>query len=282
MKAMQFLKNHYEKVILSLVLLGLVAAAVALTIQVNHVQGKLNADEKGLELPPNVPVQFRPFDPYQKAAEKGTNPPPVNLTGQHLLFNPVQWVLQPDGKLVKVDSENKLGVGAVEITKIAALNYILSLERVSGSPENPRYQLGLVRQGATEARDRNKKNLFLSTGGKTSQFAYGETNVTASLKEVKGTPAQPDELVLELSMTGEDGQPKTLVVSTNKPYSEVMGYVIDLKYPPENKEFRNVKLGDIVTFGLEAYKVIAITEKQVTFEAVRNQKRMVIKYGAAP
>ena len=280
---MQFLKNHYEKVLLSVVLLILVGAAVVLTIQVNQEHGKLATIEAGLQQTTNVPVQFRPLEPYLATVAKATNPPAIDFSGQHLLFNPVRWVLQPDGKIIKVDSDNKLGIGAIEITNIKVLNYTISFDKVSGSPESPRYQLGVERQGAADARDRRKKSFFVSAGGKSTQFVYGETNVTATVKEVKGTPAEPTDLVLELSINGEDGQPKTITAGPNHPYTEVMAHTVDLKYPPENKTFLNQRVGgEALQLGMESYKIIAITEKQVTFESVRNQKRTVIKYGAAP
>lgn len=265
---MQFLKNHYEKILLSLVLLGLVAAVAVLFIQVGNVKKELKEKELGGPVE-HKEVEVRPHLEYEEALQKGTNPPPIDLVTGHRLLNPYRWVLDSQGKIIKVDAEDKLGAGAIQVVRVTNFNYVISFIRASGAT----YQFGTQREGM-ETRPRS---VYLRVDDKKPVFYTDGTNASLALKEVKGEPANPTEVVVEFERPEASGGAITLTIKPDEPYTELMFRQADLMYPPENRPFNGVKVGDSLTLGGETYKVIAITDKQVIFEAA-NKKRTIINY----
>ena len=94
---MDFLKKHYEKLVLSIVLLAVAVAAFLLTVQVGNVKQTL-ADQlqqkivkKGAVLPPiNLSTN-------QAIATRAAARIKVVLDGPHNTFNPGSWEKTPDG-----------------------------------------------------------------------------------------------------------------------------------------------------------------------------------------
>ena len=101
------------------------------------------------------------------------------------------------------------------------------------------------------------------------------------LSSVQGPSNAPTALVLELSDSD-----KPITIAADKPYKRVDGYMVDLRYPPENKTFPNRRFGDPVfgkiTIAGEDHNIVApITEHEVTLSD-RKGKKWTIKYNAAP
>ena len=272
---MQFLKNHYEKIILSIILLGLIGAVVVLFIKVNDEKNKMQKIENELVVG-SKEVAVRDHAEFVDALAKGTNSPSIDLGRGHLLFNSYKWVVDGNGKIIKVDSEDKLGPGAIKVLGVTNLNFVISLSRVSGGGDNPSYQISTKR----DVLDRVARNHYVKAKDKAKPFPYGETNITFTLKEVRGEPSKPTELILDLEKPDELGGIVEITVKPEEPYKELIGREADLEYPPLNKLFPKVKVGDSLNLGSESYKVIAITDRQVIFEA-QNKKRTIINYGSA-
>jgi len=272
---MQFLKNHYEKLILSIALLGLIGGVVVLFIQVDGVKSAIAKVEKDLITPVSKPVVLRARDEFVQALEKGTNPPPVNLTAGHRLFNPYRWVVDASGVLKKVDRDDILGPGAMKVLSVSNLNFTITLVRVTGT-ENPTYLLSTRR----DVLDKAARNHSLRLNDKSKPFPYADTNATFTVKEAKGEPTNPTELILDFEKPEEMGGLTPVVLKPNEPYRELMSREADLQYPPENRVFSKVKVNDSLTLGGETYKVIAITDRQVIFEA-QNKKRTIIDHGGS-
>ncbi len=265
---MEFLKKHYEKILLSVILLVLAVAAVMLSIKMRELRSQLQQNEE--QITQIAQKAFAPLDlrAFQKIIQVATNPPPLNITSQHLVFNPVKWYKKPDNSLIKVQVGNEVGIGALEITKITPLNLIISLDAGTpgGSPDNPRYKFNVERQGATNKNDAKLKAFYAPAGG---------SNAVFTVKEVKGEKLNPSEILLTLA----DGSSNDVIsVSKEKPYSQVTDYAADMRYPPEMKDFPNLRAGSGVTVGGQKYYVIAITDKQVVMSAESNQKCTIIPY----
>ena len=86
----------------------------------------------------------------------------------------------------------------------------------------------------------------------------------------------PAEFVLELADDKEQ-----VVVSRDKPYVNVAGYSVDLKYEPERLTFNGKKMGDSLIFGGDTNKIVAITETNVTVQAT-STKRTTVSYTPTP
>jgi hypothetical protein len=267
---MQFLKKHYEKLILCIVLLALAVAAVMLSIRVSQVKRSLKKSSDTIASYPKSPLKPVDLTIFEASLAVHTNPPAVSMTNKHLLFNPVRWYKKPDGTLFKVATGNEIGIGALQCLQIKPLKRIVSLEGVTGSAEKPRYTIGVVKQGSLVKAEQNRKLFYVSPQDKNKLFF---------LKEVKGEALNPTELVLTWL---EDESNDELIVSKAAPSEKVTDHLVDLAYPPDNLEFKNKRLNDSITIAGENYIIIAITEMQVVMSAERNQKRTIVPLRATP
>ncbi|HEY1173411.1 MAG TPA: hypothetical protein VGH19_18725 [Verrucomicrobiae bacterium] len=267
---MQFLKKHYEKIILCIVLLALAVAAVMLSIKVSNVKRSLVKAGKTIDSYPRVPLKAVDLTAFQNSLAVHTNAPALSMTNRHLLFNPVRWYKKPDGNIIKVSTGSEIGIGALQASSIRPLKRIVSLESASGTGEKARYNIGIVKQAGATPADRRKITQFASLNEKNKYFM---------LKEVRGDV--PIEATLVLVWL-EDETNDELLVSKAMPSEKTTDYVVDMAYPPDNQEFKGKRVNESITIAGENYIIIAITETQVVMSAERNQKRTIVPLRATP
>jgi hypothetical protein len=258
-KLIQVFKLHYEKILLSVMLAGL-AAAVWFLYEESIKEEETNA--RFITGVGRRKVQgVKPVDlsSYQNLLKMVQNPPALSLAGGHNVFNPVKWVRRPDGMVIKVQTGKEVGPEAMTISKITPLHYIISLDRIAQGG----YVIGVTREAAERLIERRKQSKFV-TQGNTNQFF--------TLREVKGPPEDPTELVLELADTKE-----TVSIAKTKEYKRVVGYEVDLKYPVENKNFPNQRVGSTITVAGDQYNIVAISENEVVLSARLNDKKYTIR-----
>jgi hypothetical protein len=94
---MEFLKKHYEKVVLSAVLLVVAGVAFWLTQAVSQVQTSL--DEQLKARVRGSKKQLQPVDLTNAVAavQQLDKPSPLELSGGHGVFNPSRWIRGSDG-----------------------------------------------------------------------------------------------------------------------------------------------------------------------------------------
>jgi hypothetical protein len=270
---MQFLKKHYEKVLLSIVLLGLAGAAAALPWQVSHERDRLEEIQRNL----TVKVKAKPFKPFDDwlATNKtvlARLDHPLNLvfSGPHNLFNPVPWKKLPSGPIVPVRTGDELGPGAVKIVQIKELMLTVSFDVVippTNPGDPPKYQVTVRRE-----HDNNPRPNIRATSMSTPR------NDMFELLRVQGSTNDPAGLVLKLK---DDFEPITVL--KEKPFSRVVGYAADLVYPPGKQTFNHKRTNDQLKLedDPETYKIVAITRNEVVLSADSNKRRTVIKYNSA-
>jgi len=258
---MEFLRKHYEKLLLSVVLAGLIGAVFFMLKRIADEREFLDGKRKGITEKMN-PYKALNTSAYDSALQRTKTFHPIILHGQHNTFNPVLWQRKPDGALLKVVTGKEIGPTAAMVTDISPLYYILDLERVSGSS----YQVSVIREALPNPADRIKRSRYVSlTSPKTEFFR---------LKEVKGPADNPTELVFELADTQE-----TVSIAKDKPFKRVDGYTCDIEYPLENQKFAKLRQGDEVAFGGEEYTV-DIKPDEVVLSAKSSTKRTSLKYSA--
>lgn len=274
---MQFLKKNYEKVLLGLVLVGLVAVAVFLLVVVTNEKQKLADFTNGLifRTPPSLPAPD--LGGAEASLRRAATPVAyVFADSIHKLLNPVRWQKRGDEKPFK----NPAGfvIEKVEVTKQTPLYLIITFapESTSVSDYGVRYTVAVEPQAAS--RQRQKRSFLVAIGEKRE---YGDKKDTFTLVSVQGPTNSPTGVVLDLS----DSE-KPITVAADKPFRRIDGYMVDLKYPPENRTFPNRRFGDpiygkIVIEG-EEYNIVApITEHEVTLSDKKG-KKWTIKYSASP
>ena len=142
---MDFIKKHYEKILLSVVLLGLVGALVFMALIIPSEQQKVRTITSSiiggrvvaltnldLTRQSNVTVQLQSH--YR-----------LDFEATNRLFNPVEWVRTPDGRLKKATG---ITPQAAVVTSIKPLYTALTLDSVETNELGARYVIGVERQAA--------------------------------------------------------------------------------------------------------------------------------------
>jgi hypothetical protein len=263
---MDFVKKHYEKVILSAVLLGVVGFLVFLPFVISNEQVKLKEMAETVVSYPAKPLP--PLDLTRSAAISQRLKLPANFdfSTTNRLFNPLEWKKRTDGTLFPIKSGNETGTGAAVVTKITPLYFIITFDSTETNGAAPRYVLGVERQGAEKPAMRRKQQHYASLGEKKDFFI---------LSEVNGDPADPSGLVLKLTDSGD-----MVTVSKDKPFQRVENYAADLKYDLEKpvKNFAGLRAGSHLSFGGEDYIVVAVDADEVILSAQSNQKKTTLPY----
>lgn len=254
---MEFIKNHYEKVLLSLVLLGLAVTVALLPARVPSVDASAPAgSQKAL-----APLDLRT---NEAALTNLSELPHLVFTGSNNLFNPVQWRRRVDNSLWKIISDNEVGPGALRILRTnSPLYFILSYEGVS----LPKYQIGVTLETNKNVNLRGKVIRYGALNEKTEYF---------KITKIIGAEEAPDALVLEVNDLKEQA-----TVSKEKPFKMIVGYTTDLAYPPQNMTWREKRVGDSLVFDGDTNNIVEITANEVVLSA-SSGKRTTIKYNAAP
>ncbi len=271
---MEFIKKNYEKIILSIVLLGLVGVLAAMP-------GIISADQARQRdltsaIVPKKPEPLPPLDlsRQQAAMDRLKSPYNLDLSTTNKLFNPVTWRKNRDGRIVKV---LQIGPSAAVVTKITPLYFSISLDSLTTSQISPtneisvRYKFSIEDQSAALAIQRRPRAKYASKGETVVDKSVGGKNEGFTLVDVKGPPDNPDQLILKLADTGE-----TNTVSKAKPFRRVEAYAADIKYDPDKPASAGVRMGDHLVFAGDDYNVIAIDKNSVVLLAQSNQKKYTL------
>jgi hypothetical protein len=262
---MDFIKKNYEKVLLGIVLLGLVAAVTFMLFKIGGDKQKLEDLRNSFIRRPTKALTNLDLALPEKTLKRVAIPALVDFANTNRVFNPLAWVKTPDGKLIP---SQKAGPTAVVASNITALYLRLTLESVNASADGTlKYIVGVERQAAPRASDRNKKSSLVKLNEKTDLF---------KLVDLKGPPDNPTNIVLELNDTGDK-----ITVSKEQPFKRVDGYQADLKYPPQNKNWPAQRMGDKLNINGENYKIVVINQNEVVMSAP-NEKKWTIRATPRP
>jgi hypothetical protein len=263
---MEFLKKHYEKILLGVVLLAVAVAAGFLPIKITSEKQKLTDLNSQRRNPKAAPLTNLDLTISDKAIARMSAATPLDFGPPNKLFNPMPWQQTRDVP-PKLIPGTKVGPAAVMVTNITPLYLQITLDQVTVSDSGPKYVIGVEKQAAANPRDRTKKEAYCRVGDK---------NDTFKLLEIKGPADNPTNVVVELNDTGENA-----VVSKDPPFKRVDGYLADLRYAPENKPWPARRVGNTLSFNGEDYKIVTITKNEVVLLAP-NQKKWTIKSSTPP
>lgn len=257
---MQFLKNHYEKVILGVVLIGLAAMAGLLSLKIIDERSAL-PNASTLPAPRSTPIEDIEPAQYEEAVDVLNRVPEPSLSGPHNVFNPVLWMKNPDDKMVKIDSPDKWGVNLLQITDLKPLSLRIAFDRVSEAG----YFFRVENEASEDSSDRRGRSVFVSPGSpRTDVF---------TLEKVNGPAAEPVSFELLINDSLE-----RVVVSAGRPHVEVRGYLADLEVPSERKKFPATRVRDLLRFGNDTNIVVDISSNQIVLQALSNEKIASVPY----
>jgi hypothetical protein len=209
----------------------------------------------------------KPLVPLDLTAESNTVqrlqlPCQLDFETTNKLFNPVEWQRAVDGALIKIESGNEVGAGAVMVTHLTPLYFILTLDSAETNEFGARYIIGVERQAAALAWRRVKRQHYASVGEKNEAF---------TITTVQGPPANPTGLILQLTDSGE-----MATLSKDKPFRRVDAYMADLRYAPEGKNWQDQRVGDDLKFAGDDYIIVAINRNELVLSAKSNQKKTTL------
>jgi hypothetical protein len=180
------------------------------------------------------------------------------------LLNPVKWQRKPDGGLIKVVSGKEVGADAMVATRFFPITLTISYDRVAGTG----YFFSVENQAATNALLRTKQQRFATLN---SQSKIPGSSVAFVLREVKPTPEDPTELVIEFTDTLERAS-----ITKDKPFTRIEGYAVDLKYPLENLTFLAQRVGSLpLRFAGDLYTIVAVTKDEAVLSGSNDKRYQV-------
>lgn len=259
---MQFLKKHYEKILLGGVLAGMIGVLVFMLFYIAADKEEMEKNVDSLINPTVRPLPDLDLTTNNAVIARLQSPYNLDFETGHKVFNPFEWQMTADNRMVK---KANLGAQLAVATNVVPLYFVLSLDSVITNELGARYVVGVERQAAPTPAKRHKQQRYVSLGDK--------PNDTFSLVEVKGPPENPDALVLKLVETGE-----TVTISRGKEYRRVDDYMADLRYDPEKKLFRSRRTGDRVSFGGTDYLIVEINQNEMVLADQSNQKKTSLPF----
>ena len=256
-------KNHYEKLILALALLGLAAAVVILMQSSAAEQEKIQEYVKQVERRAPAPVKPLDMGRLEGTLKKAQQPPGLNLDGEHKLFNPVKWQRRGDGGWVKTVKGTEGTVDELEIARLAPLQFIITFDKFTGTG----YTIVTTNEAALPP---YQKRYYYN-------YTLNDTNKPILiLREIKGAADNPDGLVVELKESGE-----RVEIGKERPFIRTNTFEVDLKWKVDNKDFKRQRTNSVVNLGGDPYKIVAINPAEVVLSAP-NDKKYTVRAPSAP
>jgi hypothetical protein len=270
---MQFIKNHYEKILLGAVLLGLVGVLVAMWFVIEADRQKMENLRNTYFPKAPTPLQDLDLKAQNDAMNRLSAPLTLDWSTTNRLFNPVQWLVDRNGKLIKVNDPNQVGPGAVVVTKIEPLYFIITLESAATNEVGGLYTFTEEDQSASALSQRRVRRHYAAKGETVQDKTVTDKDEGFKLVAVNGPPENPDQLDLKLLGTGE-----TVQLSKAKPFRRVDGYTADLAYAPDKLNAPGLRVGSSIKIGGDTYNIIRIDQNQVVLLSQSNGKRWTLAY----
>lgn len=274
----QLCRQHYEKLVLVLVLLLLAGAVFVLYGASQDENEKVREMTKVFIGKSGAAITPVSLEPFESAIKNVTNRATLNYSGPHNLFNPVKWQLnRAGGPPIKVQSGSEVGVGAMRLVSITPLKLTVSFDKpaMSGSDVTG-YHTIVTNELATIPRLRRIVQYIGVDRDKNPPFSTN-TQVFV-LSEVKGPPEEPTELVAYL----KDFDNERITFARGTPYQRTVGFEAELKYTVSGKLYPRLRKDSSVDIDGETYKVVDIVANKVVLSDDSNGKRYTIDQMVAP
>lgn len=263
--------NHYEKVILAVILIALLGAAAFLPFRV--AQSRDTIREALAQSAKKAKKETKPADTaeHEAALKKAKSPPKLDLSGEHNLVNPVVWKKGRDGNLFKVVKGDEEGPGGLSVVQIRPLYLSIAYEGTQPAADSVRYRFSILdeNKGGRSARPRP---IFASIG------SAGKSDPFVVTKIVSGTPENPTAIEIRFADSTE-----TAVLSADQPFKRIAGYEADLVHEKVGAKFNNVRAKQQggIRLGSQTYNIVAITKDEVTVQS-NTQKRWTVGRKGSP
>ena len=245
---MDFIKKHYEKVILSVVLLAVAIVVFLLTVEVGTVKEELAEQLAQKTVKKGASIPALDLSTQKLVVARSSQPLKVVLDGPHNTFNPGTW--EKSGDVLR-RRQGKAGLAGLAVTRITPLNLVITYRGPVGVADNPRYQFAIAREFEKAPAKRQPVITSLTPGAK---------DAVLSLIEVRGPKDDPTELSCELVETRE-----RFVLSRTKDFRKPLGYAADLR--GDGRDYLARRVDDVLQLGGTTYKIVAIAKDELVVSA---------------
>jgi hypothetical protein len=261
---------HYEKIILSIILLALLGAAGFLPFRVAQNRETIR---QALELAERArKKESEPVDTsaYEAMIRRTKLQPKVELSGDHNVLNPVLWKRGRDGTIFKVTRGDEDGPGGLVATEIRPLHLVIEFQGIQASGESIRYKFSVLDEskGGRSARPR-QSYLAIGNSGKNDPFV---------VTKVVGPPDAPTAVEFRFADSTE-----TATVTLEQPFKRVAGYEADLVHEKLGTKFNNVRTKQPggIRLGSQTYNIVAINKDEVTVQSSTSKRWIVRRKGVS-
>ena len=262
---MNFLKKHYEKVLLGAMLAGLIGVLVFMLFFIASDREQMDEKSKGLINPRVTDLTNLDTTILDAAMTRLQAPYNLDLETTNKLLNPLEWQKALDGTLIL--KEKKTGLQVAVVTNIAPLYTIVSLDSVVINDVATNYVIEVEKQAAPTVAKRRPTRHYVAKGEKPNP------SDPFVLQDVKGPPENPSGVVVKLADMDEP-----VTISKDNPYRRVDAYFADFRYDPERKVFHGKRAGDKVSFGGVDYVVVDVNQNELILSDQSNQKKTSLPF----
>ena len=265
---MQSLKKHYDKIILSAVLLVLLTVAIKLPFDVSAFRTELESVRQTNETITPALFEHADMSTNKTLIASFKDPKTPVLSGEHNLFNPRTWTRRPDLSLVKAQFGSD-GLDGLRVTKIDELKLSVTYLGIDASTTSSKtYNFRFVNPEPRLATNTSKLQVQNRSGSSASAL---------TLTRIAGPPDAPTSFTLNLKLPNrQDFEQITVTPST--PYERPVGYSADLAYPGAATMIAKRKGDTLPRFpgNSETYRIAGIFANDVTVQEVGTGRRKTI------
>ena len=255
-------RHHYEKIILTLALIGLAAAVLLLMKFSDEEKEKIDTYVIKVQRARGGLVKPADLTNLTRAVEMAKAPPDRELSGKHNLVNPVKWQQKADGGIIKIESGTEGTLDHLKITRITPLIFALAFEGWAGTG----YSIVTTNEAMAQLRK-----------GFRQTYTVNDTNrPVLVVRGFRGAPENPTEVDVELKETGE-----RILIAKGRPFIRTNTYEIDLRFDLENRNILRQRINSPLKLGGEDYKIVAINPPEVVVSAANDKKYTLRQQAAA-
>jgi len=273
---MEFLKNHYEKIILSLVLIGLAGAAGWLALQSMSFRSVIQGVNNMAPVP-KKPDMTDQTNVFFVALTNAMAPQEVDFDGEHKIFNP-EKILRQVGTTTLIP-QNKIGPKNLQIQNIRPMRLMLRAEpRLFGGKPRLYIQYLAEFETGTYANRWGKVNAAEGRTARLTSPVARNKRIALVVNRVAGDLLKPESLEIDLDLVVGAGLPEPVTLKGTNTWEKEFEFEADLYYPPEQRNYTGVRLYTPLVFGGDTNTVIQITRDEVTLRAASNGKRTTLSW----
>lgn len=289
---MEFLKNHYEKVVLSLVLLLMAGGAVVLVLEAGSVDEQLAEFRKPLSVEGGEKLPPPNATNYWQILSNATRGPVLELGRHHRVFNPDLWLVNTNNELV---SGRDVGPHKLVVTRIEPLSLKLELG-VSVTPDRTSYFFRGVKEYELTPSAQRLNNTTIDIA-RTNAVVLDRNRKMAAIIRKIDNPGENASIEWDL-VIGAAEPIKMPRISKATPISHIIEYATALEYKPENLKWPPDKLTPTAPplpqpiplqyllrkdarlyFAGDTNIIVDVTASNVVVRAVSNDKQTTVSFG---